>query len=102
MVNICLNIYQEFLTNIIKWEVCLAMEEEVLYVVSKISKVPKEELNLDSELFNSNLVSSLGLLEMVDEVEKKYKITIKPEELIHDNFGTIHKMIDFIVKKTNK
>lgn len=77
------------------------MEEEVLKLVAKISKVPKEELALESELFESNLISSLGLLEMVDEIERLFKVMVLPEELIKENFSTIGKMLEFISGKMN-
>lgn len=77
------------------------MEDEVLKLVAKISKVPKEELTFESELFESNLISSLGLLEMVDEIERIFKVMVLPEELIKENFSTIGKMYEFISGKMN-
>jgi acyl carrier protein len=76
--------------------------DEIIQFVSKIGKIPKEELHTGSEIFNSNILTSLGLLELISCIEKQYNLVILPEELIHENFGTIGLIVDFVSKKCEK
>lgn len=75
------------------------MEKELFEIVAKISRIPVGGLTLESELFESRIISSLGLLEMMDEIERLFKIEIFPEELIKENFSTIGRMKEFISGK---
>lgn len=75
------------------------MEEKIMSLVENVTKLPKEELDLNADIFESNMISSLGLLELVAQLEKKFNIVVLPEELIHENFGTIQLMIEFVQKK---
>lgn len=78
---------------------CVNMENKIINIVAKLVKIPKEELDLNSDIFESNIISSLGLLELIAKMEKEFGITILPEELIHENFETIKVIIKFIEKK---
>ena len=75
------------------------MEKSLYEIVEKISKIPVEELNEESELFESKIISSLGLLELVDEIERFFHVEILPEELLNENFSTIGKMKEFVTRK---
>lgn len=75
------------------------MEKEVLRIVAKICKLSVDELTLDTQLFKSNIISSLGLLELIDELERQFKIMILPEELVNENFSTIKQVIFFVQSK---
>lgn len=75
------------------------IKEEIIGCISKVGKISKDELDLDTQIFDSNIVTSLGLLEIVSFIEKQYNLIITPEELIHENFGSIRMIVDFINKK---
>lgn len=57
------------------------------------------ELHLDTDIFESRLLTSLGLLDLVARLEQEFKIIILPEELIHEHFVSIATIIGFIDNK---
>lgn len=72
---------------------------EIIEKVSELSKIPKHELDQDTELYNSTTISSLSLLALMAHVEKKYSITISPDELFDVNFKDIKSLASFINQK---
>lgn len=67
--------------------------------IATTASIPLRELTAETQLYGSGLVSSLMMLEIMSAVEKEYKIYIRPEELIEENFGTISRLTDFISRK---
>lgn len=79
----------------------MTVAEELIEHISQISKIPENELSGDTEIYNSGIISSLTLLEIMTFLEKKYKIIMNSDELIEDNFKDINRIAHFIVKKTS-
>lgn len=75
------------------------MEKKIIELVKEVTHISESELNVDVNIFNSNIVSSLGLLELISKIEKEYNIVILPEELIPKNFETIGSIIKFVSEK---
>ena len=79
------------------------MEENIKQVIvefiSEKSKIPQSELQDDTEVYDSNIISSLSLLEMISMIENRYAVVIEPEELIEDNFKYIGTIVGFIRAK---
>ncbi|WP_410511183.1 acyl carrier protein [Paenibacillus sp. BR2-3] len=74
-------------------------KEQVTMIVSELTRIPREELNPGTDIFESRLITSLGLLELVSRLEQKFGIIILPEELIHEHFSSIETIIGFIESK---
>lgn len=51
-------------------------------------------------LLGSGHIDSLGILEVVSFLEKEFNIAVTDEELLPENFGSIHDMSVFVVRKT--
>jgi len=64
--------------------------------ISVRSKIPKKELTADLEVYDSNIISSLSLLELVTLIENQYAIVIEPEDLTEDNFKYIGTIVDYV------
>lgn len=77
------------------------MEEKLMKLIIKAMKIPEQEMDLDVDVFESNMISSLGLLELIAQIETEFNITIFPEELIHENFGTVGSIIKFVKTKVD-
>ncbi|MCR3757612.1 phosphopantetheine-binding protein [Clostridium felsineum] len=75
------------------------MEKKIIELVKEVTHISESELDRNVNIFNSDIVSSLSLLELVSKIEKAYNIVILPEELIPNNFETIGSIIDFVQKK---
>ncbi len=67
--------------------------------ISKIAKIPRNEIGLNTKIYNSGIISSLKLIELMAYIEKQFSIIIKPEELIEDNFKDISTIAEYIQSK---
>ncbi|MEK3904702.1 MULTISPECIES: phosphopantetheine-binding protein [unclassified Paenibacillus] len=77
----------------------MKITEQVTMIVAGLTRVPAVELRPDTDIFESRLLSSLGLLDLVDRLEREFKIIILPEELIHEHFASIGTIIGFVGHK---
>ncbi len=77
------------------------IQEDITGYIAKIGKIPREEISLQLKIYNSGIISSLKLLELMAYIEKQYSLVIKPEELIEANFKDIGTIINFIRDKIN-
>ena len=51
-------------------------------------------------LLKNGLIDSLGILEVVTFVENEFGIVVSDEELVPDNFGSVHSVANFVQVKT--
>jgi acyl carrier protein len=54
----------------------------------------------DEPLLTSGLIDSLGILEVVSFVENEFLIVVSDEDLLPENFGSIHSLTNFVHEKT--
>ncbi len=78
------------------------MEEKILDILSKACEddVVKEDLNI--ELFETDLLDSLGFIEMVIQLEETFGITVAPSELDRAQINTPQKVIDLVLQRTGR
>jgi acyl carrier protein len=55
----------------------------------------------DEPLLKNGLIDSLGILEVVTFVETEFGIVVSDEDLLPENFGSIHSLTSFVHQKTN-
>lgn len=60
-----------------------------------------EDLDYDTDLFEFGYVDSLESLVIVNFIEKKFKISVSPDDLIENPINSVNEMADFIHKKGN-
>lgn len=75
------------------------VDELVYGFISEKSRIPRRELLSDTEIYDSRIISSLAMLELVALIENHFSIVVLPEELTADNFYDIQTIIDFIHRK---
>jgi len=78
-----------------------AVNDLINFICAK-SKISSDEICLDTEIYDSGIVSSLSILEMVTFIENRYGIIILPEELTEDNFRNISTIAKFIGRKKER
>jgi acyl carrier protein len=54
----------------------------------------------DEPLLTNGLIDSLGILEVVSFVENEFGIVVSDEDLLPENFGSIHSLSNFVHEKT--
>ena len=59
----------------------------------------KKKIPTDISLLQAGYIDSFGFLELVSFIEKKFKITIKDEEITPEKFGSLNKMSTLIKSK---
>lgn len=72
------------------------IENDIINFISKTGKIPKEEIDESLEIYNSGIVSSLVILELMSYIENHYHVVIKPEKLVEENFKDIKTISNFV------
>jgi acyl carrier protein len=54
----------------------------------------------EDPLITNGLIDSLGILEVVTFLENEFAITISDEDLLPENFGSVHSLSSFVQQKT--
>ncbi|MTI46796.1 acyl carrier protein [Sporosalibacterium faouarense] len=57
------------------------------------------EIDLDTELFNSGLIDSFALLDLVCYIEDEFNVKIKDYEIVENNANTVIKIGDMIKER---
>lgn len=60
---------------------------------------PEARFDDDDSLFDSGIIDSTGVLELVGFLEDEFEIEVKDEELIPDNLDSLNKLAAFLDKK---
>ena len=73
-------------------------------IQSRITSIFTEKLNLkahqaDMELIETGILDSMGLIELLFQLEKEFRITISIEEIETDDFRSIARIEEFVVSK---
>jgi acyl carrier protein len=59
-------------------------------------------IDFNTPLLDNKIIDSLGILECVTFIQKEFKIDIYDEELVPENFYSIHNLSEFIEKKVKQ
>ena len=60
----------------------------------------QEELKDDTNLFETGIIDSTGIIELISYLEETFKISIDDEELVMNNFANLNNIKIFLQKKT--
>ena len=69
------------------------LEENFLYMH------PNVELKDGDDLLVLGIIDSLGFVELVEEVQARYGLTIDDVEITEENFGSIDAIAQFVASK---
>jgi acyl carrier protein len=69
------------------------VEESFLYMH------PDLELTDDEDLLAKGVIDSLGFVELVEEVQSRYGLTVQDVEITEQNFGSINAIAAFVAGK---
>jgi acyl carrier protein len=53
----------------------------------------------DDSLLEAGIVDSIGVMELVAFVDKTYKITVPPEDILPDNFDSVSRLANYIRRR---
>lgn len=60
-----------------------------------------DRLSNDASFLEQNLVDSTGVLEIVMFLEQRFGFKVQDDELVPDNFDSVHKIAAFVARKTS-
>ena len=69
------------------------LEENFLYMH------PNVELKDGDDFLALGIIDSLGFVELVEEVQSRYGLTIDDVEITEENFGSINAIAQFVASK---
>ena len=59
-------------------------------------------INEEDSLLDSGIIDSLGILDLINFIEKEFAISISDEEVLPENFESIHNLTAFVERKISK
>ena len=80
-------------TEAVKKQLHAFIEESFLYLK------PDLELKTSDDLVELGVIDSLGFVELVEEVQSLYGLTVSDIEITEENFGSIDAIAAFVERK---
>jgi acyl carrier protein len=72
----------------------MAIREEIEKYISELTNNPEIDHSLN--LFESGLLTSLDVLDLISFIENEYDIGISDEDLGMENFGSIDRIVKYL------
>lgn len=69
------------------------------FLIAKIEELAFSKVEVNDSLWQSKILDSISIVELVVEIENEYAISVPFNEIIEDNFETIANMIKYISSK---
>ena len=66
-----------------------AIESVQTFIQAEIAPSRNVELTNSTNLIESGIIDSLGVMKMIAFVEQKYSVTLNPDDLVPENFETL-------------
>jgi D-alanine--poly(phosphoribitol) ligase subunit 2 len=76
----------------------IKMEDKVLAILEEVCSTDEIREDMDLNLFEAGLLDSLGVIELLVEIEGVLGIKIEPTEVERDQIETPQKIVDLILK----
>ena len=77
----------------VRKEMRVFIEEQFLYMQ------PDRELADSDQLLGEGIIDSLGFVELVEEVQSRYGVSVEDTEITEDNFGSVDAIAGFVERK---
>ena len=71
-------------------------QEKILSILSGICGETLEEDQLDLDLFENDLLDSLGLVELLVELESQFDVKLSPSEVSRSQIATLRLIADLV------
>jgi acyl carrier protein len=66
------------------------------YVKEELARGGAPLLREDDDLFNTGILDSLGVLQMVAFIEKQFGIQVPDEDVVYENFSSIDSLSNYL------
>lgn len=70
------------------------------YIVDELGWTgPANDLTDDYPLIDNDVIDSMGIFELIEMLENRYGISIDPDEIVVDNFGSIGRISRLVAER---
>ena len=69
------------------------------FVVKNLIYEREDILTDEMSFYETGLIDSLGIVEIIDFLEKTYNVVVEDEELIPENLGSISNIVKYVGRK---
>jgi acyl carrier protein len=73
--------------------------ELLKYISDNFATTNPVAVDTDTSLFQSQVLDSLNLVELITFVETRFGVTVAPSEVSIDNLDTVNRIVGFIQRK---
>jgi len=77
-----------------------SIQESLLNFLCQQFLVEKEDIELDKSLVDTGIIDSMGLIEISAFIQKEYDFRITEDKMTRNNFGSVNRLVDFVVRET--
>ena len=74
------------------------IQNNFLNYIMESFMVERDEIELDKSLVDTGIIDSFGLIEICAYIEREFSFKIEEEQLTRENFGSVEKIVTFILK----
>ena len=75
------------------------MKEKIKNYIVEASRGDSSKINNDTQIFESGLLDSMGLLFLIEFLKENFNVEVNDEELNPQNFESINSIVAFVNKK---
>jgi len=72
------------------------VREKLLNFISQQFRIPRDEIDPDTSLVDQGVIDSFGFVEIVSFLESEFPIVIADEQINHDHFGSVSRIVAFV------
>ena len=77
----------------------MSIESEIQQFLQDRFPDRRTEFNPNTALITTGLIDSFDILELLEFVEEKFRISLKSDELVQENFDSINALANLVAKK---
>ncbi|MBB6624121.1 D-alanine--poly(phosphoribitol) ligase subunit DltC [Clostridium gasigenes] len=75
------------------------MQDKVLDIFEEVTGTDEIREELDLDLFESGLLDSLGIIEVLLKIEEVFGIKLQPTDLERSDMATVNSLVSFLSKR---
>jgi len=80
--------------------------KKIMSLIERIKPLVEEiafkAVNIDEPLYTSNLIDSMGTVDLAMMLEEEFSIKIDTRDIIESNFDSVNKLADYIKSKISE
>lgn len=78
------------------------MHTIIARIKNLVEEITFKSVNIDEPLYTSNLIDSMGTVDLAMMLEEEFNIKIDTRDIIESNFDSLEKLGNYIQKRINE